>query len=110
MKNAWRAFVGRPIEREAVSEDHPAAPKRLGKYFIGLFTSTVGLGKNDVESHYRRARISDARYEACNGVPPPRPLAVSREAALVDLDDDGRPNLEWRDVTMTKWQPQERKY
>jgi succinate dehydrogenase / fumarate reductase flavoprotein subunit len=23
---------------------------------------------------------------------------------------DGRPGLEWRDVTMTKWQPQERKY
>jgi succinate dehydrogenase / fumarate reductase flavoprotein subunit len=28
---------------------------------------------------------------------------------LVSLDD-GRPHLEWRDVTMTKWQPQERKY
>jgi succinate dehydrogenase / fumarate reductase flavoprotein subunit len=24
--------------------------------------------------------------------------------------DDSRPELEWRDVTMTKWQPQERKY
>jgi hypothetical protein len=23
---------------------------------------------------------------------------------------DGRPELEWRPVTMTKWQPQERKY
>ena len=23
---------------------------------------------------------------------------------------DGIPELEWRDVTMTKWQPQERKY
>jgi succinate dehydrogenase / fumarate reductase flavoprotein subunit len=29
---------------------------------------------------------------------------------LVTLDDDGRPDLEWRDVTVTKWQPQERKY
>jgi succinate dehydrogenase / fumarate reductase flavoprotein subunit len=29
---------------------------------------------------------------------------------LVSLDTDGRPDLEWRDVTMTKWQPQERKY
>ena len=29
---------------------------------------------------------------------------------LVNLDADGRPELEWRDVTMTKWQPQERKY
>jgi len=29
---------------------------------------------------------------------------------LVTLDDDGRPDLEWRDVTATKWQPQERKY
>jgi succinate dehydrogenase / fumarate reductase flavoprotein subunit len=28
---------------------------------------------------------------------------------LVRLQD-GRPELEWRDVTMTKWQPQERKY
>ena len=24
--------------------------------------------------------------------------------------EDGRPQLEWRPVTMTKWQPQERKY
>src|SRR3954471_19834259 len=29
---------------------------------------------------------------------------------LVNLDGDGRPELEWRDVTTTKWQPQERKY
>jgi len=29
---------------------------------------------------------------------------------LVTLDDDGRSNLEWKPVTMTKWQPQERKY
>ncbi len=29
---------------------------------------------------------------------------------LVSLDDDGRPELEWRDVTVTKWQPQERTY
>jgi succinate dehydrogenase / fumarate reductase flavoprotein subunit len=28
---------------------------------------------------------------------------------LVSLED-GRPQLEWRPVTMTKWQPQERKY
>ncbi|MFL5945067.1 MAG: FAD-binding protein [Gaiellaceae bacterium] len=29
---------------------------------------------------------------------------------LVNVDSEGRPELEWRDVTMTKWQPQERKY
>jgi succinate dehydrogenase / fumarate reductase flavoprotein subunit len=29
---------------------------------------------------------------------------------LVTLDDDGRPQLGWKPVTMTKWQPQERKY
>jgi succinate dehydrogenase / fumarate reductase, flavoprotein subunit len=29
---------------------------------------------------------------------------------IVTLDDDGRPQLDWRDVTMTKWQPQERTY
>jgi len=29
---------------------------------------------------------------------------------LVTVDADGRPELEWRDVTTTKWQPQERKY
>jgi succinate dehydrogenase / fumarate reductase flavoprotein subunit len=29
---------------------------------------------------------------------------------LVTLDDDGRPRLDWKPVTMTKWQPQERKY
>jgi succinate dehydrogenase / fumarate reductase flavoprotein subunit len=29
---------------------------------------------------------------------------------LVTLDDDGRPRLEWKPVTMTKWQPQERTY
>jgi succinate dehydrogenase / fumarate reductase flavoprotein subunit len=29
---------------------------------------------------------------------------------LVTLGDDGRPQLGWKPVTMTKWQPQERKY
>jgi succinate dehydrogenase / fumarate reductase flavoprotein subunit len=29
---------------------------------------------------------------------------------LVTLDADGRPQLEWKPVTMTKWEPQERKY
>jgi succinate dehydrogenase / fumarate reductase flavoprotein subunit len=29
---------------------------------------------------------------------------------LVTLPDDGRPQLNWRPVTMTKWQPQERTY
>jgi succinate dehydrogenase / fumarate reductase flavoprotein subunit len=29
---------------------------------------------------------------------------------LVTLADDGRPKLDWRPVTMTKWQPQERTY
>jgi succinate dehydrogenase / fumarate reductase flavoprotein subunit len=29
---------------------------------------------------------------------------------LVTLDDDGRPKLDWKSVTMTKWQPQERTY
>jgi succinate dehydrogenase / fumarate reductase flavoprotein subunit len=29
---------------------------------------------------------------------------------LVSLDDDGRPQLEWKPVTVTKWEPQERKY
>jgi succinate dehydrogenase flavoprotein subunit len=29
---------------------------------------------------------------------------------LVTLDDDGRPQLDWKPVTMTKWQPKERTY
>jgi len=29
---------------------------------------------------------------------------------LVSLDADGRPELDWRDVTVTKWEPQERTY
>jgi len=29
---------------------------------------------------------------------------------IVTLDDGERPKLEWRDVTATKWQPQERTY
>jgi succinate dehydrogenase/fumarate reductase flavoprotein subunit len=29
---------------------------------------------------------------------------------LVTLGDDGRPELDWRPVTITKWQPEERKY
>jgi succinate dehydrogenase / fumarate reductase flavoprotein subunit len=29
---------------------------------------------------------------------------------LVSRDAGGRPELEWRDVTVTKWEPQERKY
>jgi succinate dehydrogenase / fumarate reductase flavoprotein subunit len=29
---------------------------------------------------------------------------------LVSLDQDGRPQLDWKPVTVTKWEPQERKY
>jgi succinate dehydrogenase / fumarate reductase, flavoprotein subunit len=29
---------------------------------------------------------------------------------LVTLDDEGRPQLDWKPVTMTKWQPKERTY
>jgi succinate dehydrogenase / fumarate reductase flavoprotein subunit len=29
---------------------------------------------------------------------------------LVDLDADGEPHLDWRPVTVTKWEPMERKY
>jgi succinate dehydrogenase / fumarate reductase flavoprotein subunit len=29
---------------------------------------------------------------------------------LVTLDGDGRPQVDWRPVTITKWQPQERRY
>ena len=29
---------------------------------------------------------------------------------LVTLDADGRPKLDWKPVTMTKWQPMERTY
>jgi succinate dehydrogenase / fumarate reductase, flavoprotein subunit len=41
---------------------------------------------------------------------PDRDDANYMKHTLVSLDDDGRPELEWRDVTVTKWQPQERKY
>jgi succinate dehydrogenase flavoprotein subunit len=40
---------------------------------------------------------------------PDRDDANYMKHTLVSLVD-GRPNLEWRDVTVTKWQPQERKY
>ena len=40
---------------------------------------------------------------------PDRDDANYMKHTLVSLDD-GRPELEWRDVTVTKWQPQERKY
>jgi succinate dehydrogenase flavoprotein subunit len=40
---------------------------------------------------------------------PDRDDANYMKHTLVSLVD-GRPELEWRDVTMTKWQPQERKY
>jgi succinate dehydrogenase/fumarate reductase flavoprotein subunit len=29
---------------------------------------------------------------------------------ITRLDAAGRPRLDWKPVTMTKWQPQERKY
>jgi succinate dehydrogenase / fumarate reductase flavoprotein subunit len=41
---------------------------------------------------------------------PDRDDANYLKHTIVMLDDDGRPQLDWRDVTMTKWQPQERKY
>jgi succinate dehydrogenase / fumarate reductase, flavoprotein subunit len=40
---------------------------------------------------------------------PDRDDANYMKHTLVSLAD-GRPELEWRDVTVTKWQPQERKY
>jgi succinate dehydrogenase / fumarate reductase flavoprotein subunit len=41
---------------------------------------------------------------------PDRDDANYLKHTIVMLDDDGRPQLDWRDVTMTKWQPQERTY
>jgi succinate dehydrogenase / fumarate reductase flavoprotein subunit len=41
---------------------------------------------------------------------PDRDDANYMKHTLVSLDDERRPELEWRDVTTTKWQPQERKY
>jgi succinate dehydrogenase / fumarate reductase, flavoprotein subunit len=41
---------------------------------------------------------------------PDRDDANYMKHTLVTLDDDGRPQLDWRDVTVTKWQPQERTY
>jgi succinate dehydrogenase / fumarate reductase, flavoprotein subunit len=41
---------------------------------------------------------------------PDRDDANYMKHTLVSLDADGGTELEWRDVTMTKWQPQERKY
>jgi succinate dehydrogenase / fumarate reductase flavoprotein subunit len=41
---------------------------------------------------------------------PDRDDANYMKHTLVTLDDEGRPRLNWRDVTVTKWQPQERTY
>ena len=41
---------------------------------------------------------------------PERDDANFLKHTLVTLDGDGRPQLDWRDVTITKWQPQERTY
>jgi succinate dehydrogenase / fumarate reductase flavoprotein subunit len=41
---------------------------------------------------------------------PDRDDANYMKHTLVTLDDEGRPQLDWRDVTVTKWQPQERTY
>ncbi len=41
---------------------------------------------------------------------PERDDANFLKHTLVTLDGDGRPQLGWRDVTITKWQPQERTY
>jgi succinate dehydrogenase / fumarate reductase, flavoprotein subunit len=41
---------------------------------------------------------------------PDRDDANYMKHTLVTVDDEGRPQLDWRDVTVTKWQPQERTY
>jgi succinate dehydrogenase / fumarate reductase flavoprotein subunit len=41
---------------------------------------------------------------------PDRDDANYMKHTLVTVDDEGRPQLDWRDVTATKWQPQERTY
>ena len=46
---------------------------------------------------------------AITGVPKSKSSTDATTSILARLADDA-PKLEWRPVTVTKWQPQERKY
>src|SRR5262249_9209100 len=48
----------------------------------------IRLGKDDVESNYRRAHLSHATDQTGDDVPGPRPLPDGRETLLVHVDDD----------------------
>jgi len=70
-------------------------------YLLELAQCMVVAGIARRESRGAHARPTDY---------PDRDDEQYMKHTLVSLDDDGRPELDWRDVTTTKWQPQERKY
>jgi succinate dehydrogenase / fumarate reductase flavoprotein subunit len=70
-------------------------------FMLDLASCMVVAGIERKESRGAHARPYDY---------PERDDANYMKHTLVSLDDDGSPELEWRDVTVTKWQPQERKY
>jgi succinate dehydrogenase / fumarate reductase flavoprotein subunit len=70
-------------------------------YLLELAQCMVVAGIARKESRGAHARPSDY---------PDRDDEHYMKHTLVSLDDDGRPELGWRDVAVTKWQPQERKY
>ncbi|MFL5918885.1 MAG: FAD-binding protein [Gaiellaceae bacterium] len=70
-------------------------------FLLELADAMVVAGLARKESRGAHARPHDF---------PDRDDANYMKHTLVSIDAEGRPELEWRDVTMTKWQPQERKY
>jgi succinate dehydrogenase / fumarate reductase flavoprotein subunit len=70
-------------------------------FLLELADAMVVAGLARKESRGAHARPHDF---------PDRDDANYMKHTLVSIDGEGRPELEWRDVTMTKWQPQERKY
>src|SRR6266513_5898618 len=70
-------------------------------YLLELAQCMVVAGIARRESRGAHARPTDY---------PDRDDEQYMKHTLVSLDDDGRPELDWRDVTTTKWQPQEQKY
>jgi succinate dehydrogenase flavoprotein subunit len=70
-------------------------------FLLELAQCMVVAGIARKESRGAHARPSDF---------PDRDDEQYMKHTLVMLDEDGRPELDWRDVTVTKWQPQERTY
>src|SRR5688572_9161060 len=81
----------RGLERQPITQDHAAGPKRVGQHGVGCTARAVmpiRLGEDDVERDGGGAEIAQPSDQAGDQVATPGPLADGRQTALVHVHDD----------------------